>query len=109
MWAKHSDAFLLPLLLPVFAIGLFPLFTLGVVGLLGVGVIGLLIVFIAVGDELDANGLFSRRIVTQDHVPATVRAGYRTDLRAALQPASIMKIVGAGLMVVGYGGFFWNA
>lgn len=109
MWTKHPDAFLLPLLVPVFAIGLFPLLVLGVVGFLGIGVIGLLLVFIAVGDELDATGLFSRRIVTTNNLPAAERAGYRTDLRAALEPALAMKLAGAGLMIVGYGGFFWHA
>jgi len=76
---------------------------------LGIGVIGLLLVFIAVGDELDATGLFARRIVTRHNVPAAERAGYRTDLRAALEPALVMKLAGAGLMIVGYGGFFWHA
>jgi hypothetical protein len=108
MRAKHPDAFLLPLLLPVFVIGMFPLLILGVVGFLGIGVIGLLLLFIAVGDELDATGLFSRRIVTQANVRASERAGYRMDLRAALRPALLMKLAGAGLMVVGYGGFFWT-
>jgi hypothetical protein len=107
MRPKHPDAFLLPLLLPVFVIGLFPLLILGVVGFLGIGVIGLLLVFIAVGDELDATGLFSRRIVTQANVRPSERAGYRIDLRAALRPASLMKLAGTALMIVGYGGFFW--
>jgi hypothetical protein len=108
MRSTHSDAFLLPLLLPVFVIGLSPLLILGVVGFLGIGVIGLLLLFIAVGDELDATGLFSRRIVTQANVHATERAGYRMDLRAALRPALLTKLAGAGLMVVGYGGFIWT-
>ena len=108
MRAKHPDLFLLPLLLPVFLVGMFPLLILGVVGLLGVGVIGLLMVFIAVGDEIDATGLASRRIVTQAHVRPSERAGYRMDLRAALRPAFMMKVVGVGMMVVGYGGFFWS-
>src|SRR5580704_1339681 len=108
MRSNHPDAFLLPLLLPVFVIGMFPLLILGVVGFLGIGVIGLLMLFIAVGDELDATGLFARRIVTQANVHASERAGYRMDLRAALRPASLMKLLGAGLMVVGYGGFFWT-
>jgi hypothetical protein len=108
MRPKHPDAFLLPLLLPVFVIGLFPLLILGVVGFLGIGVIGLLVLFIAVGDELDATALFSRRIVTQASVHPSERAGYRMDLRAALRPALLMKLAGAGLMVVGYGGFVWS-
>jgi hypothetical protein len=106
--SKHPDAFLLPLLLPIFLIGLFPLLILGLVGFLGIGVIGLLMVFIAVGDELNATGLFSGRIVTRPNVHPSERAGYRTDLRAALRPAFLMKVVGVGLMIVGYGGFFWT-
>src|SRR5437588_9145253 len=60
MRSSQPDAFLLPLLLPVFLIGLFPLLILGVVGWLGVGILGLLILFIAVGDELNASGVYSR-------------------------------------------------
>jgi hypothetical protein len=30
------------------------------------------------------------------------------DLRTALRPAFLMKLAGAGLMVVGYGGFIWT-
>jgi hypothetical protein len=108
MRLKHPDAFLLPLLLPVFLIGMFPLLILGVVGFLGIGIIGLLMLFIAVGDELDATGLYARRIVTQANVRASDRAGYRMDLRTALRPAFLMKLAGAGLMVVGYGGFIWT-
>jgi hypothetical protein len=108
MRLKHPDAFLVPLLLPVFVIGLFPLLILGVVGFLGIGVIGLLILFIAVGDEIDATGLYSRRIVTQETVHACERAGYRMDLRTALRPAFLMKLAGAGLTIVGYGGFIWT-
>jgi hypothetical protein len=108
MRAKYPDLFLLPLLLPVFLIGMFPLLILGLVGFLGIGVIGLLMVFIAVGDEIDATGLASRRIVTQTNVRPSERAGYRMDLRAALRPALMTKIVGAGMMVLGYGGFFWT-
>jgi hypothetical protein len=105
---KHPDAFLLPLLLPVFIIGLAPLVILGLVGFLGIGIIGLLMVFIAVGDELDATGVFARRIVTRDDVRPSERAGYRMDLRAALRPAFLMKIAGTGMMIIGYGGFFWS-
>src|SRR5262249_33596092 len=109
MWTKHPDAFLLPLLVPVFAIGLFPLLVLGVVGLLAIGGLGCLLVSSAAGDDRRAAGLSPRRIVTTNNLPAAERAGYRTDLRTALEPALVMKLAGAGLMIVGYGGFFWHA
>ena len=107
MRSSHPEAFLLPLLLPIVLIGMFPLLVLGVVGMLGLGVLGLLVLFIAVGDELNANSVFSRHVVTRSFLPASERAAYRFDARAALRPAFLMKLVGCGMIAVGYGGFFW--
>jgi hypothetical protein len=107
MRSSHPDAFLVPLLLPIVLIGMFPLLVLGVVGMLGLGVLGLLVLFIAVGDELSANSVYSRHVVTRDFLPASERAAYRMDVRAALRPAFLMKLVGSAMIVVGYGGFFW--
>jgi hypothetical protein len=107
MRSAHPDAFLLPLLLPIVLIGMFPLLVLGVVGLLGLGVLGLLMLFIAVGDELNATSVYSRHVVTRNFLPASERAAYRMDARAALRPAFLMKVVGAAMVLVGYGGFFW--
>ena len=107
MRPSHPDAWLVPLLLPIFLIGFFPLLILGVVGFLGLGVLGLLVLFIAVGDEITATSVFSRHVVTRDFLPAGERAAYRMDARAALRPAFLMKLVGIAMIVVGYGGFFW--
>jgi hypothetical protein len=106
MRASQPDAFLLPLLLPIFLVGMFPLLILGVVGFLGLGILGLLILFIAVGDELAASSVYSRHVVTRAYLPAAERAAYRLDARAALRPAFLMKLAGAAMMAVGYGGFF---
>jgi hypothetical protein len=107
MRSSHPDAFLLPLLLPIVLVGMFPLLVLGVVGMLGVGVLGLLVLFIAVGDELNANSVYCRHVVTRNFLPAAERAAYRMDARAALRPAFLMKLVGSAMIIIGYGGFFW--
>ena len=107
MRPSQPDAFLVPLLLPIFLVGMFPLLILGVVGFLGVGILGLLILFIAVGDELNATSVFSRHVVTRDYLPASERAAYRMDALSALRPAFLMKLLGGVMIVVGYGGFFW--
>src|ERR1700751_5941079 len=104
MRPSHPDAWLVPLLLPIFLIGFFPLLILGVVGFLGLGVLGLLVLFIAVGDEITATSVFSRHVVTRDFLPAGERAAYRMDARAALRPAFLMKLVGAAMVVFGSGG-----
>ena len=107
MRSSHPDAFLLPILLPIFLIGMFPLLFIFLVGFfLGVGILGLLILFIAVGEELTAVGVFDQRVITQDDVSAAERAGYQMDLRSALHPAFLMKIAGAAMVVVGFGGWF---
>jgi hypothetical protein len=107
MRPSQPDAFLVPLLAPIFLIGLFPLLILGVVGLLGVGVLGLLVLFIAVGDEINASSVYSRHVVTRNFLPASERAAYRMDARSALRPAFLMKLAGGAMVIVGYGGFFW--
>jgi hypothetical protein len=107
MRSSHPDAFLVPLLLPVALVGMFPLLLLGVVGLLGVGILGLLVLFIAVGDELNANSVFSHHVVTRNFLPAAERAAYRMDAHTALRPAFVMKLIGGAMIVIGYGGFFW--
>jgi hypothetical protein len=107
MRSSHPDAFLVPLLLPIVLIGMSPLLILGVVGILGIGVLGLLVLFIAVGEELSATSVFSRHVVTRNFLPASERAAYRFDARAALRPAFLMKLVGIVMIIVGYGGFFW--
>ena len=107
MRLSHPDAWLVPLLLPIFLVGFFPLLILGVVGFLGLGVLGLLVLFIAVGDELNATGVYSRRVLTRDFLPAGERAAYRMDARAVLRPAFLTKLVGVAMIVVGYSGFFW--
>src|SRR5215468_12340190 len=70
----HPDTWLIPLLLPIFLIGFFPLLILGVVGFLGLGVLGLLVLFIAIGDEINATTVFSRHVVTRDFLPTGERA-----------------------------------
>ena len=70
-------------------------------------IIGLLVLFIAVGDELNATSVYSRHVVTRNFLPASERAAYRFDARAALRPAFLMKLVGGAMVVVGYGGFFY--
>jgi hypothetical protein len=102
---KHPDAFLVPLLLPIFLIGLFPLLVLGLLGFFGIGILGLLLVSVAVGDELNATGLYAQRVITRDDVTQSERAGYGMELRSARRPAFLMKLAGAGLMIVGFGGF----
>jgi hypothetical protein len=105
--SPYADAFLLPLLLPIVVIGMFPLLVLGVVGMLGIGVLGLLMLFIAVGDELNATSVYSRHVVTREFLPAGERAAYRFDAHAALRPAFLLKLVGSAMVIVGYAGFFW--
>jgi hypothetical protein len=107
MRSSHPDAFLLPLLLPIVLVGMFPLLVLGVVGMLGLGVLGLLMLFIAVGDELNATSVYSRHVVTRNFLPAAERAAYRLDARAALRPAFLMKLIGSAMIIIGYGGFFF--
>jgi hypothetical protein len=103
---NQPDAFLLPLLLPVFVIGLFPFLIFALVGFLGIAVLGVLLVSVSLGDELNATSLFAQRVITQDTVSGSERAGYRLDWRLTLRPAFLMRVVGTALAIIGFGGFF---
>ena len=76
------DLPLVPLLLPVVAIGLFPLVMLPLLGFLGFVVLGILIGFAAVMAELEATRRTLRRSVIS-HGPMTPRRARRLQSRNA--------------------------
>jgi hypothetical protein len=102
------DLPLVPLLLPVIAIGLFPLVMLPLLGYLGFVVLGILIGFAAVMAELEEehpHGPHAQYLV--DHGPMTraEQAGQNLEMDALKRSLYAVKIVAAGLIVLGAAGF----
>lgn len=104
-----AEWLLLPLLLPVLAVGLLPLALLGLVGYFGFVVIGLLIGQCAVMAEMEDEGDYAWRTTTSAGVTPAERAGHRLQMRSLRRALVPMKILSAGLIALGFGGFLLSA
>lgn len=99
------DLPLLPLLLPVFAIGLFPLVMLPLLGFLGFVVLGVLVGFAAIMAELEEPQAHVHSVISHGPLNRAEQAGYNFERTALMRSLQAVKIVSAGLIVLGAGGF----
>ena len=98
MRSSNPDLVLVPLLVPVIALGLAPLVILPLVGPL--------ICSGAVMSELEEKGAHARQVIAHGSLPASEQAGYRCELAALKRSGTAMKIIGVALMAIGLGGIF---
>ena len=105
MRLSNPDVALLPVLGPVFAIGLAPLLFLPLAGFLGVAVIGLLIGSAAVMAQLEEQSGHARQIVAHGFPNRAEQAAYGSELRSLMHTLRLAKIVSAALIAIGLGGF----
>jgi len=99
------DLPLIPLLLPVVAIGLFPLVMLPLLGFLGFVVLGILIGFAAIMAQLEEQGAHTLHVVSHGSMSRAEQAGYNLEMQSLMRSLHAVKIVSAGLIVLGAGGF----
>jgi hypothetical protein len=99
------DLPLVPLLLPVVAIGLFPLVMLPLLGFLGFVVLGVLIGFAAVMAELEEPQGHVHSVISHGPLTRAEQAGYRLEMNSLKRSLHAVKIVSVGLIVLGAGGF----
>ncbi len=99
------DLPLVPLLLPVVAIGLFPLVMLPLLGFLGFVVLGILIGFAAVMAELEEPQAHNQYVISHGPMSRAEQAGYDFEMVALRRSLYAVKIVSVGLIVLGAGGF----
>jgi hypothetical protein len=99
------DLPLVPLLLPVVAIGLFPLVMLPLLGFLGFVVLGILLGFAAVMAELEEQGAHTTQVISHGSLSRAEQAGYNLETQALMRTLHAVKIVSVGLIVIGAGGF----
>ena len=99
------DLPLVPLLLPVVAIGLFPLVMLPLLGFLGFVVLGVLIGFAAVMAELEEQGAHTAHVISHGSLNRAEQAGHNLEMQALMRTLYAVKIVSVGLIVLGAGGF----
>jgi hypothetical protein len=103
-----SDLLLVPLLLPILVIGLLPLALLGLVGYFGFVVLGLIIGQCTIMAEMEDEGDYAwRRTTAPGGVPHAERAGHRMEMRSLRRTLVPAKILSAGLIILGFGGFLF--
>lgn len=105
MRLKTRDLPLVPLLLPVVAIGLFPLVMLPLLGFLGFVVLGVLIGFAAVMAELEEPQAHAHYVISHGALSRAEQAGYNMEMDALKRSLYAVKIVAVGLIILGAGGF----
>jgi hypothetical protein len=105
MRLKTRDLPLVPLLLPVVAVGLFPLVMLPLLGFLGFAVLGILIGFAAMMAQLEEQGAHTQHVISHGSLSRAEQAGYNLEQQALMRSLAAFKIVSAGLIALGAGGF----
>src|SRR5947208_17111006 len=99
------DLPLIPLLLPVVAIGLFPLVMLPLLGFLGFVVLGVLIGFAAVMAELEEHGAHSQQVIRNGGLSRAEQAGYNLERQVLMRTPNAVKIGSVALIGFGIMGF----
>ena len=99
------DLPLVPLLLPVVAIGLFPLVMLPLLGYLGFVVLGILIGFAAVMAQLEEQGAHTRQVISHGSLSRSEQAGYNLEMRSLMRTLNAVKIGSVALIAFGIAGF----
>lgn len=99
------DLPLVPLLLPVVAIGLFPLVMLPLLGFLGFVVLGILIGFAAIMAELEEPQAHNQYVISHGPMSRAEQAGYNLEMQSLMRSLHAVKIVSAALVILGAGGF----
>jgi hypothetical protein len=105
MRLASRDLPLIPLLLPVVAIGLFPLVMLPLLGFLGFVVLGILIGFAAVMAELEEPQAHVHHVISHGPMTRAEQAGHRFEMTSLRRSLYAVKIVSAGLIALGAVGF----
>jgi hypothetical protein len=86
-----------------------------VAGFLGVGVLGLIIGMIAQTVDLEqgrpivhgqAASLYTQLMAAEEHLSAAERAERRAEIKSAVLPLLVAKVVSAVLIIAGFGLFF---
>ena len=104
MRLSNPDLPLLPLLLPVFVIGLGPLLFLPLVGFFGFVVVGLLIGSAAIMAQMEEQTDHARQIVAHGFRPEGEQVCYRATMTSLMRTLFAAKVVGAALIAVGLAG-----
>jgi hypothetical protein len=102
---SSRDLPLIPLLLPVVAIGLFPLVMLPLLGFLGFVVLGVLLGFAAIMAELEEPQAHVYHLISNGPISRAEQAGHKFEMNSLMRTLYAVKVASAGLIVLGTAGF----
>ena len=104
-YSSTRDLALVPLLLPVVAVGLLPLAILPLLGFLGFVVLGLLVGFAAIMAELEEPRAHVQHVISHGAISRAEQAGYNFEMDSLSRSLYAVKIVSAGPVAIGACGF----
>jgi hypothetical protein len=104
-YSSTRDLALVPLLLPIAAVGLFPLMLLPLLGFIGFIVLGILTGFAAVMAELEEPQAHAHHVISHGSMPRSEQAGYNLEMDSLRRSLYAVKIVSVGLIALGAGGY----
>src|SRR3954462_7973516 len=104
-YSSTRDLALVPLLLPIVAIGLFPLVMLPLLGFLGFVVLGVLTGFAAVMAGLEEHRAHTSPVISHGGLSRAEPAGHSLEMQKLMRSLFAVKIVSLGLIILGAGGF----
>ena len=107
MRTRESETLLVLPLLPIFFVGIFPMLLFGLLGFLGISLFGVLLICVGLADGLSANSNFNQQVIVYGPADRDHRAMHSSDLHSATRFALLVDVIGAALVAVGIGGFFW--
>jgi hypothetical protein len=99
------DLPLVPLLVPVVAIGLLPLVILPLIGYIAFVVLGILIGFAAVMAELEEHGAHADQVIRHGGLSRAEQAGYNLEMQTLMRTLNAVKIVSIALIAFGIVGY----
>jgi len=99
------DLPLVPLLVPVVAIGLLPLVILPLIGYIAFVVLGILIGFAAVMAELEEHGAHADQVIRNGSLSRAEQAGYNLEIQTLMRTLNAVKIVSIALIAFGIIGY----
>jgi hypothetical protein len=93
-------------LLPIFLIGVPPMLLLSFLGFAGLVILGVLLICVGLSDGLEANSNFNQQVIVHGYARRSERGIQASNLHSAIRFATLMDVIGAGLIVAGVVGFF---
>ena len=76
-------------------------------GNLGISLFGILLICVGLADGLGANSNFNQQVIVHGYADRDHRSMHASDLHSATRFAVLVDTIGAALVAVGLGGFFW--